>query len=627
MSKKKSTKNTQKQMEFAANYSSRAADGNLPFSCSSSKQPKSDENALDIIIEEVKVVGTGKKGTILFDEASLHILNGKKYGFVGANGMGKTTLLRLLVTKSLPIPPMIDMLMVEQEIEGTDVSAIDAVLATDKKRTRLLNKETELFKELEDKVDPAKITKISEDLQQVASDLEQHGAALAESKARKILSGLGFTTEMQERATKKFSGGWRMRVSLARALFIEPTLLLLDEPTNHLDLNAVLWLNAYLQEWKKTIIIVSHDQDFLNNVVTDIIHLDDRKLIYYKGNYENFKKGKEQLFRDKVKAWEKQQKNLKNLKKNGKNKKDAKAAAVKKTREKGARAAKKAEKLAGYCGGQSSADHDKAMQLLERPREYRVRIQFSDPSDIPSRIIEIIDVEFNYPESPSLLQNVNFSIYMGDRICIVGPNGVGKSTFLNLLMGSLIPIKGEIRRDNRLRVGYYNQHFDEILPMKKSPVQFLMDNFELDYQKSRNLLGRFGLGGHAHEIPLESCSGGQKARVVMASLVLQEPHILVLDEPTNHLDIETIDALALGLQNFKGAVILVSHDERLITEVDCGLWVCDNKTLTFYEDGFDCYRDQLLEELEAKAEERERMLEEKEEQRKQKREILIANLK
>ena len=501
------------------------------------------------------------------------------------------------------------------------MSAIDAVLAADKKRTRLLETEANLLKQLDEMQDDVDPTRVIEDLKQVTSDLEQHGAANAESKARKILSGLGFTTEMQERATKKFSGGWRMRVSLARALFIEPTLLLLDEPTNHLDLNAVLWLDAYLQKWKKTIVIVSHDQDFLNNVVTDIIHLDDKKLIYYKGNYEKFKMGKEQAFRDKVKAYEKQQKNLKKLKNSGKKGKDAKAAVVKKTRERGARAEKKAAKLAAAGGGGSSADHAKSTQLLERPKEYVVKIKFPEPTDVSPPIIEIMNVEFNYPKGPTLFENLNFGIGMGDRICIVGPNGVGKSTFLNLVMGDLNPVGGDIRRNHRLRIGRYNQHFDEILPMKKSPVQFLMDDFDQTYQESRNLLGRFGLGGHAHEIPLRACSGGQKARVVMASLVLQEPHILVLDEPTNHLDIETIDALAVGLQNFGGGVILVSHDARLITEAECDLWVCDNKTLTFYEDGFDGYRDQLLDELEAEAEEQERLMAEKEKQRAQKRDV------
>lgn len=627
----KEKKRLKREAERAALDKKIASNVNFPFSCSHVKQAITDKEAwkrsTDINIEEFTVAGTGKKGTSLFVEAQLRIVSGRRYGLVGPNGMGKTTLLRLLGKKLLPIPPLIDMLIVEQEIEGTDTTAIDAVLAADKKRTKLLNLEATLLQqldELEDSEDPAKII---QDLKQVTSDLDQHGAANAESKARKILAGLGFTIEMQERATKKFSGGWRMRVSLARALFIEPTLLLLDEPTNHLDLNAVLWLDAYLQKWKKTIVIVSHDQDFLNNVVTDIIHLDDRKLIYYKGNYEKFKQGKDQVFRDKVKAWEKQQKNLRKMKNSGAKNKDAKAAVVKKTREKGARAAKKAAKLAAAGIGGSSADHAKDSQLLERPKEYNVRIRFPEPSNVSPPIIEIMDVEFNYPKGPTLFTGLNFGIGMGDRICIVGPNGVGKSTFLNLVMGDLNPIGGDIRRNNRLRIGRYNQHFDEILPMKKSPVQFLMDDFDQTYQESRNLLGRFGLGGHAHEIPLRACSGGQKARVVMASLVLQEPHILVLDEPTNHLDIETIDALAVGLQEFSGGVILVSHDARLITEAECDLWVCDNRTLTFYEDGFDGYRDQLLDELDAEAEAQERLLAEKEAQRKQKREMLIARRK
>jgi len=195
-------------------------------------------------------------------------------------------------------------------------------------------------------------------------------------------------------------------------------------------------------------------------------------------------------------------------------------------------------------------------------------------------------------------------------------------------MGDLHPTGGEIKRNHRVRIGRYNQHFDEILPMEKSPVQFLMDDFGQTYQESRNLLGRFGLGGHAHEIQLRNCSGGQKARVVMANLVLQNPHILVLDEPTNHLDIETIDALAIGLQNFEGGVVLVSHDARLITEAECDLWVCDNQTVKFYEDGFDGYRDELLEQLEEEAKRHEEELRNKLAMRAKRREELInARLK
>jgi ATP-binding cassette subfamily F protein 1 len=631
--KKKLTKKERKMLaleqDMAKMDAKLATTKNFPFSISHQKNaiqdPEAYKHSTDINIEEFTVAGTGKKGTALFVEASLKIVNGRRYGFVGKNGGGKTTLLRLIGRGLLKIPPLVSksMLIVEQEIEGTDVSAIDAVLAADKVRTRLMNEEERLLKALDECGDDDDPEELINQLREVASDLEQHGAANAESKARKILSGLGFTEEMQSRETRKFSGGWRMRVSLARALFIEPNLLLLDEPTNHLDLNAVLWLDNYLQGWKKTVVIVSHDQDFLNNVITDVIHLDQQKLIYYKGNYSHFKGAKEETFRNQVKAYEKQQKQLRKLKASGSKNKDAKDKVVKKQREKGARTTKK-EKAAAAMGGGSSAAAAKSEQLLERPKEYKVFIKFPPPTSVSPPIIEIIDASFNYPGHPTLFKGLNFGIGMGDRICIVGPNGVGKSTLLNLIMGDLNPTEGEIKRNRRVRVGRYNQHFDEILPMAKSPVQFLMDDFGQTYQESRNLLGRFGLGGHAHEIQLRNCSGGQKARVVMANLVLQNPHILILDEPTNHLDIETIDALAVGLQNFEGGVVLVSHDARLITEAECDLWVCDKRTLKFYEEGFEGYRDELLDELEEEATRQEEALRAKLASRAKKREQLIA---
>lgn len=285
---------------------------------------------------------------------------------------------------------------------------------------------------------------------------------------------------------------------------------------------------------------------------------------------------------------------------------------------------KKADKARLAMCGTDSATLAKNDKLLERPKKYTVEFVFPPCLNVAPPIIEIIDASFNYPGHPTLFKGLNFEIGMGNRICIVGPNGVGKSTLLNLIMGDLNPTEGEIKRNRRVRVGRYNQHFDEILPMAKSPVQFLMDDFGQTYQESRNLLGRFGLGGHAHEILLQSCSGGQKARVVMATLTLQNPDILILDEPTNHLDIETIDALAVGIQNFEGGVVLVSHDARLIMEAECDLWVCDNKTLKRYESGFEGYRDELLDALEEEAIAQEQALKLKFEEAQAKKEALIA---
>merc|ERR1719397_2434352 len=259
------------------------------------------ENAVDIKIDKFSIAAKGKD---LFTNASLLIAQGRKYGLVGPNGHGKTTLLRHIGNRALQIPPNIDVLYCEQEVGADERSALVTVLAADEVRTALLEEQEKLEKEQE------KGKNVTERLAEVYEELQAIGADQAEPKARRLLAGLGFDKAMQDRATNKFSGGWRMRVSLARALFIEPTLLMLDEPTNHLDLNAVIWLDNYLQQYKKTLLIVSHDQSFLDNVCTDIIHLDQCKLWYYKGNYSMFKKMEQQKRKERIKDYEKQEKRL-----------------------------------------------------------------------------------------------------------------------------------------------------------------------------------------------------------------------------------------------------------------------------------------------------------------------------
>lgn len=272
------------------------------------------ETAVDIKIDKFSIAAKGKD---LFSNASLLIAQGRRYGLVGPNGHGKTTLLRHIGSRSLQIPPNIDCLYCEQEVVATDDSALQTVLMADVKRTELLKEEAELEKAQNKGKD------VTERLNEVYEELRAIGADQAEPKARRLLAGLGFDKEMQDRSTNKFSGGWRMRVSLARALFIEPTLLMLDEPTNHLDLNAVIWLDNYLQNWKKTLLVVSHDQSFLDNVCTDIIHLDQCKLWYYRGNYSTFKKMVVQKTKERLKEYEKQERKIREAKASGQSKKKA----------------------------------------------------------------------------------------------------------------------------------------------------------------------------------------------------------------------------------------------------------------------------------------------------------------
>merc|ERR1719180_160311 len=538
------------------------------------------ENAVDIKIDKFSIAAKGKD---LFTNASLLIAQGRKYGLVGPNGHGKTTLLRHIGNRALQIPPNIDVLYCEQEVGADERSALVTVLAADEVRTALLEEQEKLEKEQE------KGKNVTERLAEVYEELQAIGADQAEPKARRLLAGLGFDKAMQDRATNKFSGGWRMRVSLARALFIEPTLLMLDEPTNHLDLNAVIWLDNYLQMYKKTLLIVSHDQSFLDNVCTDIIHLDQCKLWYYKGNYSMFKKMEQQKRRERIKDYEKQEKRLKELKAAGQSKKKAES------KQKEALTRKQEKNKTKLT---KNNDEDTGPQeLLERPKEYQVHFRFPETSSLTPPILGLYNIDFHYEDQPHLFKNVEFGIDMQSRVAIVGPNGVGKSTFLKLLMGDIEPTKGEQRANRLLKVGRFDQHSGEHLTAEESAAEYLMRLFNLPVEKARRALGSFGLASHAHTVRMKDLSGGQKSRVALAELTLSAPDVIVLDEPTNNLDIESIDALGDAIKEYDGGVIIVSHDERLIRETECQLWVIEEQTINEVEGVFEDYRKEVLDQL------------------------------
>jgi len=539
------------------------------------------ENAVDIKIDKFSIAAKGKE---LFTNASLLVAQGRKYGLVGPNGHGKTTLLRHIGNRALQIPPNIDVLYCEQEVGADERSALTTVLEADEKRTLLLEEAKTLEKEQDKGKD------VAEKLSDVYEELRAIGADQAEPKARRLLAGLGFNKEMQNRSTNKFSGGWRMRVSLARALFIEPTLLMLDEPTNHLDLNAVIWLDNYLQMYKKTLLIVSHDQAFLDSVCTDIVHLDQCKLWYYKGNYSMFKKMEMQKRRERVKEFEKQEKRIKDLKSSG--------SMSKKKAETKQKEALTRKQLKGQSKLSKNDDEDTGpTELLERPKEYTVKFRFPETSTLQPPILGLYNASFNYEDQPPLFKNVEFGIDMQSRVAIVGPNGVGKSTFLKMIMQDLEPTKGEARKNMRLKIGRYDQHSGEHLTAEESPTEYLMRLFDLQLEKARRQLGSFGLQSHAHNVRMKDLSGGQKARVALAELTLSAPDVVILDEPTNNLDIESIDALGEALNEYEGGVIIVSHDERLIRDTNCTLWVIEEQTINEIEGGFDDYRKEVLDQL------------------------------
>lgn len=568
---RKEKKKLQKQAKHEAEVAELTA--NLSQLDSTFSVSKADKNVqqLDnaIKLDDFSISAAGKP---LFVNASLSITFGRRYGLVGPNGHGKTTLLRHIADKkSMGLPMDLDILLCEQEVVADETPAVQAVLKADKKVSELEAELKALEEKGDDDTSADRINKINEELAQL-------GADQAEPKARRILAGLGFTTtEMQDRPVKNFSGGWRMRVSLARALFMEPNLLLLDEPTNHLDLNAVIWLDNYLCGWKKTLLIVSHDQSFLDNVCTDIIHLDQQKLFYYRGNYTQFKRMLEQKRKEQQKDYDKQQKQIQQLKQSGKSGKQAeKKVKDEKTRRQG---------------------EVQQVDLLQRPKEYVVKFKFKQPSELQPPILGLYDVDFGYGNGPLIFKKVNFGVDMSSRIAIVGPNGVGKSTFLKLLADEIQPKSGERRANHRARIAKFDQHSGEHLTSEENPTQYLQRVFNLDYQEARKYLGSFGLAAHAHTIPNCQLSGGQKSRVALCELALHGPHILILDEPTNNLDLESIDALADALKDFKGGVIVVTHDERLIRATDCVLYVVEDQSIEEIDGDFDDYRQEILETL------------------------------
>ncbi|KAG8367117.1 hypothetical protein BUALT_Bualt16G0039200 [Buddleja alternifolia] len=560
-----------------------------------------DANVKDITIDNFSVSARGKE---LLKNTSVKISHGKRYGLVGPNGMGKSTLLKLLAWRRIPVPKNIDVLLVEQEVVGDNRTALEAVVSANEELVKLRQEVASLQDASNVSNDDANDDDdVGEKLSELYEKLQLMGSDAAEAQASKILAGLGFTKDMQGRPTRSFSGGWRMRISLARALFVQPTLLLLDEPTNHLDLRAVLWLEEYLCRWKKTLVVVSHDRDFLNTVCNEIIHLHDLKLHFYRGNFDDFESGYEQRRKEMNKKFEIYDKQVKAAKRSGSRAQQEKA----KERAKFV-AAKEASK---HKGKHKAVDEDEPTpEAPQKWRDYTVEFHFPEPTELTPPLLQLIDVSFSYPNREDFrLSDVDVGIDMGTRVAIVGPNGAGKSTLLNLLAGDLVPSEGEVRRSQKLRIGRYSQHFVDLLTMDETPVQYLLrlhpEQEGLSKQEAvRAKLGKFGLPSHNHLTPIAKLSGGQKSRVVFTSISMSKPHILLLDEPTNHLDMQSIDALADALDEFSGGVVLVSHDSRLISRV-CEdeeisqIWVVENGTVETFPGSFEEYKDELVKEIRA----------------------------
>nr|XP_046244116.1 ATP-binding cassette sub-family F member 3 [Scatophagus argus] len=544
---------------------------------SSKKDNRADQSgknrSYDIRIENFDV-SFGER--CLLQGAELSLAFGRRYGLIGRNGLGKTTLLKMLASRNLRVPAHISILHVEQEVAGDETMALQSVLESDTLREQLLGEEKRLNARIANgTADGTESTRLSE----IYGKLEEIEADKAPARASVILAGLGFSPKMQQQATKEFSGGWRMRLALARALFARPDLLLLDEPTNMLDVRAILWLENYLQTWQSTILVVSHDRNFLNAVVTDIIHLHSQRLDSYRGDYENFIKTKEDRLKNQHREYEAQLQYRQHIQ-----------VFIDRFRYNANRAAQVQSKLKLL---------EKLPELKPIEKETEVTLRFPDNFEkLSPPILQLDEVEFYYSPDQRLFSGLNLSADLESRICIVGENGAGKSTILKLLMGELTPVNGVRQAHRNLKIGYFSQHHVDQLDLNVCSVELLLNRFPgRTEEEYRHQLGGYGITGELATRPVASLSGGQKSRVAFAQMTMPCPNFYILDEPTNHLDMETIEALAKALNKFKGGVILVSHDERLIRLVCKELWVCEGGKVRRIDGGFDEYRDILHEQF------------------------------
>jgi ATP-binding cassette, subfamily F, member 3 len=506
------------------------------------------------------------EGRPLFVGASATIPAGHKVGLVGRNGTGKTTLFKLIRGElvleggEISLPSRSKIGGVAQEVPSSSMSLLNTVLEADTERTALLA-------EAETATDPHRIS----DIQTRLADID---AWSAEGRASTILKGLGFDAEAQLRPCSDFSGGWRMRVALAGVLFAQPDLLLLDEPTNYLDLEGALWLEAYLQKYPHSVIIISHDRGLLNRAVQGILHLDDKKLTYWSGPYDQF--ARQVAERRAVQAAEAK-------------KQDLRRAHLQSFVDRFKAKASKAVQA------QSRVKMLEKMTPITAPEEARKQVfTFPAPEELSPPIINMDGAAVGYGGKP-VLRKLSLRIDQDDRIALLGRNGEGKSTLSKLLAGKLITMEGRMTQSSKLRIGYFAQHQVDELHIEETPLQHIQRLRPAESQpRLRARLAGFGLLADQAETAVGRLSGGQKARLSLLLATIDAPHLLILDEPTNHLDMESREALVEALIEYTGAVILVSHDMHLLGLVADRLWLVKGGAVVPYDEDLETYRRQLL---------------------------------
>ena len=527
---------------------------------------KVDSNCKEVKQDNINIA-YGKH--LILEDAELTLASGRRYGLIGRNGCGKSTLMRVIASRQVAVPDNMSMQFIEQEVEGDSRSVYQTVFQAHSELVEIYANLEELEKE--PLVNAEKISA-------AYRRLDELDASTVESRIKSILRGLQFTEKDFDRPTKEFSGGWRMRISIAKAIFMKPDLLLLDEPSNHLDFHALIWLEETLKKWPGTLLIVSHQRQFLNAVVTDIIHFRDFKLTYYQGDYDDFERSMQRKLMQQEREYEAQQIQRKHIQQ-----------FIDRFRYKAKRAALVQSRIKQL---------EKMQEIDTVIDDAEVNLTFPEVETLDSSIVSFQDITFGYDESKILFKNLSFALSMDSRIALVGRNGCGKTTFLKLLINSLTPLEGTVTRNRKARIGVFAQHFVDQLNFKVNAIQFFQNKYpEKSVQEIRAHLGRYGISGDTSLQRLDTLSGGQKSRVVFADIAYKEPHMLLLDEPSNHLDIETVEALARALAVFQGGVLVITHDERLISQVCDEIWLMHDQTVTKFPGDIVEYKRRVRDEI------------------------------